>query len=278
MRVVLVQPDVVWEDRAANLARVRTLLEADPPTPGSLVVLPEMFAVGFSMNVDAICEGPDRPTERFLADLARRYGVCVLGGLVTRTADGRGLNEALAVGPEGRVRARYAKLHPFRYAGETAHYAPGHTLALFDWQGARVAPFICYDLRFPEVYRAATARGATVLVTIANFPTVRVDHWRQLLIARAIENQAYVVGVNRCGADPNVDYPGRSLVVDPKGTVRVDLGAGEGVAAAVLGLEALAAYRAAFPALQDMRPDFVPALAERGMHEGGGRDESRAPA
>lgn len=264
MRVVLVQPDVVWEDRAANFDRVRMLLDAAPPEPGSLVVLPEMFAVGFSMNVAAIHEGPDRPTERFLAELAQRYDACVLGGLVTRAPDGRGRNEALAVGPDGQPLTRYAKLHPFRYAGETEHYAPGTSLALFDWQGAVVAPLICYDLRFPEAYRAATARGATVLVTIANFPTARVAHWTSLLVARAIENQAYVIGVNRCGADPNVAYPGRSLVIDPKGTLVADAGADEGVVAAELDLAGLAAYRDAFPALQDMRPDFVPMLGRKG--------------
>jgi predicted amidohydrolase len=258
MQVVLVQPDVVWENRAANFERVRALLASRPPRPGALVVLPEMFAVGFSMNVAAIHEGRSRPTERFLAETAREYGVYLIGGLVTRGRDRRGRNEALVVTPEGEPLARYAKLHPFRYAGETRHYAPGEDVVTFSWAGFVVAPFICYDLRFPEVYRLATARGAQVLVTIANFPAARVHHWTSLLVARAIENQAYAVGVNRCGADPNVAYPGHSLVVSPQGRVIADAGGREGLVSAELDLDDVTRYRATFPALQDMRPDFVP--------------------
>lgn len=255
--VVLVQPEIAWEDREANFARIGALLAANPPPPGALVVLPEMFAVGFSMNVAAIYDDEGGPTETFLAGLARRYEAYVLGGLVTRAPDGRGRNEAVVVGPDGARCARYAKLHPFSYAGEDRHYAPGEQVVTFGWQGFTVAPFICYDLRFPEVYRIAAARGAQVLVTIANFPSARVHHWTSLLVARAIENQAYVVGVNRCGRDPNVTYPGRSLVVDPEGQTLVDAGESEGVVAASLSLPDLEAYRARFPALRDMRPAFV---------------------
>jgi omega-amidase len=258
MQVVLVQPDVAWEAPEANFERVRRLLGAQPPQPGALVVLPEMFAVGFSMHVAAIHEAEDGPAARFLAELARQYDACVVGGRVTRAPDGRGRNEALAVAPDGQVLARYAKLHPFRFAGETEHYAPGDRIVTFAWQGFTVAPFVCYDLRFPEVYRIATARGATLLVTIANWPVARVGHWTSLLAARAIENQAYAVGVNRAGADPHVDYPGRSRVIDPKGEVVADAGTGEGVGVATLSLEALTRYRARFPALQDLRPEFVP--------------------
>ena len=253
MDVALVQPDVAWEDREANFARVRSLLAASPPPEGALVVLPELFAVGFSMNVEAIHDGPDRPTEGFLAELADRYGACVLGGQVTRGEDGRGLNQAVAMAPGRTEVGRYCKIHPFSYAGETNHYAPGERVGTFVWGEATVAPFICYDLRFPEVYRLAVVRGAAVLVTIANFPTARVDHWIHLLVARAIENQAYVVGVNRVGSDPNVDYPGRSLVVDPQGLILADAGPEETVLHARLDLDALRAYRRRFPALADMR-------------------------
>ena len=258
LRLVLVQPDVVWEDRAANFARVRALLDAQPPPPGALVVLPEMFAVGFSMHVDAVCEGEERPTERFLAETARRYDACVLGGLVTRAPDGRGRNEAVAVTPDGRVAARYVKLHPFSYAGEDRHYAPGESVVTFAWQGFTVAPFVCYDLRFPEAYRAAAARGADLLVTIANWPTPRVHHWTTLLTARAVENQAYSAGVNRVGTDPHLAYPGRSLVVDPQGRVVADGGEARGIVAADLSAADLRDYRARFPALRDMRRDLLP--------------------
>lgn len=257
MHLALVQPDTAWEDREANFRRVDALLARRPPPAGALVVLPEMFAVGFSMNVAAIHEGEARPTERFLADLARRYDACVVGGLVTRGADGRGRNEALAVGPDGAVLARYAKIHPFSYAGETDHYTSGEEVVTFTWQGMVVAPFICYDLRFPEIYRIAAARGAECLVTIANWPSPRVAHWTALLTARAIENQAFVVGVNRCGDDPTLTYPGRSTVVDPRGRTIADLEDAEDVLEAEIDRSELVRYRQEYPFLKDLRPDLV---------------------
>jgi omega-amidase len=255
--VVLVQPDVAWEDREATFSRVRSMLEASPPRAGALVALPEMFAVGFSMNVDAIWEEEGGPTERFLAELARRYDVCVLGGVVHRAPDGRGLNDAVAVAPDGRILARYSKIHPFSYAGETNHYASGLDVVTFEWSGFVVAPFICYDLRFPEIYRIAVRRGANLFVTIANFPAARVHHWISLLVARAVENQAYSAGVNRSGADPNVTYPGRSMVVDPQGRVTANVGETACVLKARLNLDELDAYRRRFPALRDLRPEFL---------------------
>ena len=270
MQVVIVQPDTVWEDREANFENVRRLLDARPPEAGALVVLPEMFAVGFTMNVEAAAEPSERPTERFLAELAKKYACAVVGGVVGREPDGRGRNEALVVDDRGEVLARYVKIHPFSYAGEDAVYRSGDWIAGFDWGGFRVAPFVCYDLRFPEVYRAAALGGAEVLVTIANFPTPRHAHWTQLLAARAIENQAYSVGVNRAGRDPNVAYSGGSRVVGPEGHVLCEAGRGEGVWATRIDREALAAYRERFPALRDARWTDLKAA-----REGDGTDVGR---
>ena len=256
-QVMLVQIDIVWESRAANFKKIRSLLDNHPPAPGSLVVLPEMFAVGFSMNVDNIHEGEQRPTESFLADTAKKYEAFVLGGLVTRTSDGFGRNEALVVAPDGSPLARYVKMHPFSYGGESDHYRPGNRIVTFKWHNFLAAPFICYDLRFPEIYRAATTKGAQMLVTIANFPGTRVKHWINLLVARAIENQAIVIGVNRCGSDPNLTYPGRSMLIDPTGEIVVDAGEKEGVVTTDVSLATVVDYRRQFPALQDMRPEFM---------------------
>ena len=120
-----------------------------------------------------------------------------------------------------------------------------------------LAPLVCYDLRFPEAFRRATVAGANLLLVIANWPTPRLAHWTQLLIARAIENQAYVVGVNRCGADPQVPYPGGSVVIDPRGQIITQLDSKPGVLRADLKLAELLEYRQAFPALADIRPEFL---------------------
>jgi predicted amidohydrolase len=217
-----------------------------------------MFASGFSMNVLRIAEDESRPTEQFLRGMSRELGVYLVGGLATRGADGRGRNDAVVTSPAGETIARYCKLHPFSPGKEKQHYSAGDRIVTFDWNDVTVAPLICYDLRFPEAFRRATRRGARVLVVIANWPSPRVEHWVTLLRARAIENQAYVLGVNRCGSDPYLPYPGRSLIVDYRGNVLADAGDREGVIAADIDPAAQAAYRKELPFLDDMRDDLVP--------------------
>ncbi len=183
MQIVACQLDIAWEDKPANYQRVRSLLAEAAVRPGALVVLPEMFATGFSMHVDAIAEAEDGPTHRFLAELAGQYQSLVMGGVVTRAADGRGRNQAVAYDAAGRLVARYSKIHPFSFAGETEYYAGGGDVVTFSWQEFTIAPLVCYDLRFPEVFRLATRRGAELLVVIANWPQRRESHWLALLRA-----------------------------------------------------------------------------------------------
>ncbi len=256
MNLVGVQWDTVWEDKAANHARLTALFRADPPEAGSLVILPEMWATGFSLNVSAVTETPARETEAFMAALAETNGVYLLGGIVTTGPDGRGRNEAVLFRPQGQEVLRYAKMHPFSFGQETKHYGRGSEVVLFHWQGFTVAPFVCYDLRFPEVFRHAARLGAQVFCVIANWPAVREDHWLTLLKARAIENQAYVIGVNRCGHDPNLYYGGRSLIFGPRGEVVTESGIEAGVITARLDFQALQNYRREFPALEDIHPDY----------------------
>ncbi|MEJ2246934.1 MAG: nitrilase-related carbon-nitrogen hydrolase, partial [Acidobacteriota bacterium] len=173
MRIIGCQLDTKWEDKEANHECVRELLEQESPASDSLIVLPEMFATGFSMNVRKIAEDEDRPTQDFLSQRAAEHQSFVLGGVVIRSKDGRGLNQAVVYKPSGEELARYSKLHPFSYAGETEHYAPGTGIETFTCNSFIVAPFICYDLRFPEAFRAATQRGAQVLAVIANWPAAR---------------------------------------------------------------------------------------------------------
>ncbi|MGI8602585.1 MAG: nitrilase-related carbon-nitrogen hydrolase [Verrucomicrobiales bacterium] len=218
LTVLLCQVDLVWEDKSATFAKVCGLVRAAGPPPGSLIVLPEMFATGFSMNHAAIAEAPRGETEAFLRELAEETKSCVLGGLIA-VEDGAPRNQALALAPTGEVLARYSKQRPFSLANEDAHYPAGDETVVFDWAGFRIAPFVCYDLRFPELFRAAVAKGATLFAVIANWPIAREAHWLTLLEARAIENQACVLGVNRSGDDPHFHYGGRSVAVDPHGLI-----------------------------------------------------------
>lgn len=259
MQVIGVQVDTVWEDKQATFARVRQLLEEHQPASGALIVLPEMFSTGFSFDIDKIAEAETRETETFLADTAAQFGVFMLGGVVNHgESPGKGRNECVVFDPAGKLICRYVKQFPFTFGGEAEHYESGNRIMTFAWRDATVAPVICYDLRFPELFRAAGPRGITLYTVIANWPRSREQHWMALLGARAIENQAYVIGVNRCGSDPNIEYGGRSRIIDPQGTVLVDAGNDQAVITAEIDLDALAEYRRKFPALDDMRDDLLP--------------------
>ena len=256
MKIFCCQQHIVWENKPANFAKVRAALADVKPLAGSLVVLAEMFATGFSMNVAGIAEGKASPTAEFLAQTAREFGIFLVGGLATFSAEGRGLNQSVTYSPDGKEIARYSKIQPFTLGGESANYAAGNEIVTFSWQNFVVSPFVCYDLRFPEIFRLATHRGAQMFTVIANWPVARIHHWVALLQARAIENQAYVLGVNRCGTDPKYTYTGRTLIVSPRGDILADAGDGERVISAEADLDALLKYRADFPALPDMRNDY----------------------
>ncbi len=252
MRTALVQSDILWEDKVANFDRVRDYL-AD--TSADLIVLPELFATGFTMAAAEIAEPDLGQTESFLIALAKEKGAHVIGGLakIAPNGEGKPKNCAVLATPSGEIACRYEKIHPFSYGDEQLHYAAGSQVqctSIGDWQ---VCPTVCYDLRFPELYRAGTALAAQLLIAIANWPAKRREHWRTLLQARAIENQAYVIGVNRCGADPNLDYAGDSLAIDPQGTIIADAGCDAGVVTADLNLTEVLDWRDQFPALRDRR-------------------------
>ncbi len=251
MNVHLVQIDSIWEDRSANHAKARQLIASADPSPGSLIVLPETFATGFSMNLAVTAEPEQGPTEQFLREMAAQYQSCVIGGLVTQRSDGRGMNQSLAIAPDGTLLCRYTKNYPFTLGGEKQVHVAGQGVCLFEWQGLRIAPLICYDLRFPELARDAIHAGAEVLIYIAAWPVKRIHHWISLLQARAIENLAYVIGVNRCGTDPDFTYTGRSIVVDPHGLVIADAAEQERVVSAKIDPAIVGQWRGQFPALKD---------------------------
>ncbi|HEY3900085.1 MAG TPA: carbon-nitrogen family hydrolase [Chthoniobacter sp.] len=249
--IFCVQFDIAWEDKTANYRKVESLLEAAAPTPGSLVVLPEMFATGFSMNLPVTRQGAAREDEAFLAGLARQYCAYVTGSVVNPGSGNKGRNEATVFNPQGELIARYAKIHPSCLGGEAEGHERGTEIVTFPWGKFTVAPFVCYDLRFPEVFRAAARRGANLFVVMALWPAKRQRHWLALLQARAIENQAYFIGVNRIGREPELLYAGRSVVVDPHGFIVADAGEREQVLTATAELEVVESWRREFPALRD---------------------------
>jgi omega-amidase len=256
MKIACCQFDIAWEDKQTNHERVAELLRAAALPPGSLVLLPEMFATGFSMNVAGISDDHDHATQKFLIGLSRHLKLNILAGIVSSGPNQTGCNEAIATDQDGNELARYQKLHPFSFGEEHKHYTPGKKIVTFSWNGFCVCPLICYDLRFPEPFRVAVKRGADCFAVIANWPAAREHHWVTLLQARAIENQAYVAAVNRCGSDPKTQYSGRSLIIDPCGNILADAGNQSGVISTEVDHAALLKYRAEFPVLNDTRNDY----------------------
>lgn len=255
MHIFGCQYDILWENRDGNFRKVEAMLVAQPIPEGSLIVLPEMFSSGFSMHVDIVAEADPSQAEAFLSESAKRYASWVIGGLVFRSSANPelGRNELAVFGPDGSLVGRYQKNHCFSYTGESDFYEAGSELLVFEAGGFRICPVICYDLRFPELFRRGVRQGADLFAVIANWPSVRIEHWRTLLKARAIENQAVVVGVNRTGEDPKYQYPGSSLILDEQGIVLAEGGPEESVISAEPSLESLQAWRKEFRALDDMR-------------------------
>ena len=256
MKIYCCQFDIEWEDKKANFTKVHAMISTEGVEPDSLVVLPELFATGFSMNVAELAEQNESVTEQFLADTARRFHVFLLGGMIGKDKRGFGRNECALFSPEGKFITRYCKVQPFSPGGESKHYVPGERIVVTPWHGFALAPFICYDLRFPELFRFAMRRGANLFTVIASWPIARIQHWVTLLQARAIENQAYVVGVNRCGTDPTLTYNGRSIIVNPASEIIADAQNSEHIIHADVNLDALNTYRFELPFLKDVRTDY----------------------
>ncbi|MEM7756429.1 MAG: nitrilase-related carbon-nitrogen hydrolase, partial [Planctomycetota bacterium] len=260
MRAHLVQFDIAWEDPAENFRRVDKLVGGADIDEGDLVVLPEMFDTGFSLNTDVTADR-DGATAKYIAGLADDLGCLVQGGRTVRTCFAEhcrpARNHATVFGPEGRLLAEYAKVHPFTFSGEDAKFDGGDGVVTYAWAGPAgtltVCPAVCYDLRFPELFRLGMLAGADVFAFGANWPAARLGHWRALAIARAIENQGYVLGVNRVGEDPNVAYAGGSIAVDPMGEVVGELRDVEGVLSVAVDPGAIRDWRERFSAWRDVR-------------------------
>jgi predicted amidohydrolase len=248
VRLAAIQHDIVWESRDATLAQVGRMLEG---VDADLIVLPEMFAVGFTMTRD-VAEPPDGPTTQWLVDAAASSGAHVGGSIpvVLEGAD-RPSNVFTVAAPDGTIH-RYAKQHPFSYANEDQHYAPGDEHVIVEVCGVRTALTVCYDLRFVESYWPIAA-DVDLYLCVASWPSPRREHWKTLLRARAIENQAYVCGVNRVGSGGGLDYRGDSCIVDPLGEVLVTATDAQTLLTADIDAANVAKVRADLPFMQDRR-------------------------
>ncbi|MCR9104947.1 MAG: amidohydrolase [Gammaproteobacteria bacterium] len=246
LNVTPIQCELHWEQPEDNRALLETLI-SELPAPTDLIVLPEMFTTGFSMNALANAEAPGGVTESWLRALAQRHDCAITGSIAVKEGDAV-YNRMLFATPQGVT--HYDKRHLFRMAGEHKRYAAGTQRVIVEWREWRINLQVCYDLRFPVFSR--NREDYDLLVYVANWPAVRRAHWRALLLARAIENLACVVGVNRIGHDANgLDYAGDSMVIAADGSVLWDPYNENGAAQITLDGAALIAYREGFPTQLD---------------------------
>ena len=252
IRVGALQHDIVWEDSAATCDRLSPWIATAAKAGCRLVVLSEMFGCGFSMNTNRVAEPAGGPSTRFLIDQARLHRLWIAGS-VPELAEGaeRPSNSLLLVGPEGEIH-RYRKIHPFSHAGEHEHYQAGTEFLTVDLEGLRCTFFVCYDLRFADEFWA-TAQDTDAYVVVANWPEARRQHWQTLLRARAIENQAYVVGVNRVGEGNGLRYQGDSAILDPMGEALASAAGQETLLLANLDPAEVLRVRKKLPFLADRR-------------------------
>jgi omega-amidase len=257
VKVAALQHDIAWEDAATTCARLGPMIAGAAGTGARLVVLSEMFSTGFSMAPERVAEVPEGRSATFLREQAVRHGVWVCASIPTADpALPLPVNRLHLVDPSGALRT-YDKLHPFTFGGERDHYGAGEQTLTVDVEGLRCSFFVCYDLRFADDWWALAGR-TDCYVLPANWPERRRTHWQALLRARAIENLAYVVGVNRVGLGDDLAYAGDSAIVDPLGEVLACGSTTEATLVAEVDPAVVAEARARFGFLVDRRTHAVP--------------------
>ncbi len=202
MKLALVSLDQIWENKKFNLKQCEAYIKKAQSLNVELIVFPEMTLTGFSTNVDTLSENEDDSfTIKIFQTMAEKYEIAIHFGAIISDND-KALNKSFFVNNRGHIIANYSKIHPFSFAKEDRYFNAGNSLSVFNFHGYKVGLTICYDLRFPELYSAMGVE-CDIIFNIANWPEKRLEHWETLLKARAIENQLYIVGVNRTGIDGN---------------------------------------------------------------------------
>jgi predicted amidohydrolase len=252
VRVAAIQHDIVWEDKDANFARVAPMVAAAAGAGARLAVLTETFSTGFSNHIDTVAEPEGGPSSQFLAAMAAEHGLWVAGSCPeTRGEDPKPYNTLVLAGPDG-TQHRYRKIHPFTFSGEDRYFSAGDELVTVEVEGLRLSLFVCYDLRFADEFWQL-GPGTDLFLVPANWPEARRLHWQALLQARAIENQCYVLGVNRVGEGGKLSYAGDSRIIDPLGELLATAARTETILLADISADTVAAVRDQYRFLPDRR-------------------------
>jgi omega-amidase len=260
LKIALISLNQKWEDKEYNLLRCADLTSRAAALGAELVIFPEMTLTGFSLNTEFSAEDANASSSvRAFSDLAAQNDLALIAGVVLQ-AGIKSANTLVAYSRDGIEQARYVKIHPFSFAGEDHYFQAGNRLSTMQLGELKFGFSVCYDLRFPELY-SALAKDCDVLVNIANWPKRRLQHWKTLLQARAIENQTYMIGVNRVGTDGNgLEYESSSMIFDANGE-RIEPIITEGeIDLFELSLQSLQVFRSSFSTKQDRQPELYRAI------------------
>lgn len=252
MKIASLQMDIAWHDRQANYDKVRKFAKKAKEVGSDLLILPEMFSTGFSVDTSATVEPLHGDTAEFLRSIARENSIHVIGGFALSRQSEIPQNVSLAINRKGQDVALYAKTHLISILDEDKSYKAGDRPVTFNLDEISIACFICYDLRFPELFRAV-ANACTVIIVIASWPDARQSHWEALLKARAIENQCYVIGVNRIGEGGGYSFIGGSAIIDPSGETIAEGKEEETLLVAEINPEKVRENRSTYPFLKDFK-------------------------
>lgn len=253
MRIACVQMDIVFGEPEANFKKVSEYLTEAAGNGAETIVLPEMWNTGYALTeLEALADGSNRTVE-FLKQFAKNHRVHIVGGSVSTIKEEGFYNTMFVVNKDGELVSEYDKAHRFGLMDEHIHLEEGQGLGTFELDGVTCGGVICYDIRFPEWIRTQALNGAKVIFVSAEWPEPRIDHWKILLQARAIENQCFIVAVNRVGSDPKNVFGGSSMVIAPWGEVRLDMAKEQGIGYADIDLDEVEEVRKRIPVFADRR-------------------------
>jgi omega-amidase len=262
MRIALAQIDITWENKEDNKKKALNFIEKAKEQKVDFVLFPEMSLTGFSMNVPLIGEKQDdaSSTKAWFADKALKNNIYIGFGYVEIHPETmKGINKFSVASPDGNIISDYSKIHPFSFGLEAEHYVGGHSITIFKLQDFTAATFICYDLRFPEIFQYASKEASLITIS-ANWPKARREHWITLLKARAIENQCYIAGINRVGWGDNIEYCGDSMIINPLGNIITQRTNEESLIVADIDSNEVREIRESFQLKRDRREDFYSGL------------------
>lgn len=253
MIIGLAQMDISWEDIERNMKKAQEFIEKAVENNVELILFPEMTLTGFTMNIDKLLLKEEEIID-WIKKIAVESKINIGLGFAIRV-DERGKNKYIVISKEGKILLKYTKLHPFSYAGESEKYYQGEEIGICKIDEFNIASFICYDLRFPEIFQIASKK-AQIITVAANWPESRQEHWITLLKARAIENQCYVIGINRVGIGDGLQYDGGSVFVNPNGEILNELTSKEVLVVKTLEIEQVSEVRAKLDIKRDRRENF----------------------